>query len=71
MSALNVWAATWQDFAYNGAYEITFYAEDKAGNISSSDAITDKLINQDNTELYSQLSLIIFQKVCQPALLEH
>jgi hypothetical protein len=35
-----VWAATWQDFAYNGTYEITFYAEDKAGNISSSDAIT-------------------------------
>jgi ligand-binding sensor domain-containing protein len=36
----NVWAATWQKFAYNGTYEITFYAEDKAGNISSSDAIT-------------------------------
>jgi len=35
-----IWAATWQDFAYNGNYEISFYAEDKAGNISSSDAIT-------------------------------
>ncbi|MEN8221230.1 MAG: C13 family peptidase, partial [Pseudomonadota bacterium] len=35
------WAATWQEFAYNGTYEITFYAEDKAGNISSSEeAIT-------------------------------
>jgi len=34
------WTTTWQDLAYNGNYEIIFYAEDKAGNISSSDAIT-------------------------------
>jgi len=36
----DVWATIWQDFVYNGVYEITFYAEDEQGNISGSDPIT-------------------------------
>ncbi|MDM8560309.1 C13 family peptidase [Candidatus Parabeggiatoa sp. HSG14] len=31
------WEGTWNDAVYNGDYEITFYAQDKQGNIASSD----------------------------------
>jgi hypothetical protein len=35
-----VWKTDWDEAVYNGVYEITFYAEDKQGNISASDPIT-------------------------------
>jgi len=32
-----IWETTWRGGAYNGDYQITFYAEDNQGNIASSD----------------------------------
>jgi ligand-binding sensor domain-containing protein len=32
----DIWETTWHDALYNGDYEITFYAEDKEGDIASS-----------------------------------
>jgi sugar lactone lactonase YvrE len=55
----NIWAATWQEFAYNGTYEITFYAEDKAGNISSSEAITVEVTGGNDSPENSSVSITL------------
>jgi ligand-binding sensor domain-containing protein len=36
-SEKDTWQATWNNAVYNGEYEITFYAEDKQGNIAGSE----------------------------------